>query len=181
MNKNLLLPTNGRKGHLTQDQSAVLEAFQLKLLKENKIDVKRHDELLYLRFLRARKFDVELSKAMFLASEAWRLEFQVDQLVSDFQFPELQQIRSLYPQYYHKVDKLGRPIYIEHFQNLDLKKIQEITTMERMQQRHVVEYEKTLLARFPACSKKCGQDIEQSCTILDLQGVSLLSFSQVPF
>lgn len=179
MAKELSLPTFGRKGHLTPEQKTILENFQKFLIAEKKIDDKRHDEMLYLRFLRARKFDLEPTKQMFIASEKWREEFKVDTLVNDFQFPEGDQIRAIYPQYYHKVDKLGRPIYIEHFQSLDFKKIQELTTMERMQQRHVVEYEQTIRFRFPACSKKAGQEIEQSCTILDLQGVSLFSFSQV--
>lgn len=54
-----------------------------------------------------------------------------------------------------------------------------ITTPERQLQRLVYEYEKFLTERLPACSKAIGHPVETSCTILDLQGVSLSNFYRV--
>ncbi|ORZ29452.1 CRAL-TRIO domain-containing protein [Catenaria anguillulae PL171] len=172
-------PTAGRLGHLTDAQQEALLQLQRELVAENKFRPTHHDEHLLLRFLRARKFNVPLAKTMLLNCEAWREKDKVEELARTFQFPEGDQIRALYPQYYHKIDKLGRPIYIEHLGNIDIKKITTITSMERMQQKLIFEYERSLDFRFPACSLKAGQHIEQSCTIIDLAGVSLMSFSQV--
>lgn len=47
-----------------------------------------------------------------------------------------------YPQYYHKTDKDGRPVYIEALGNVDIEAMRKITTDERMLQNLVVEYEK---------------------------------------
>jgi hypothetical protein len=44
---------------------------------------------------------------------------------------------------------------------------------------HVYEYEKLVNYRLAGCSAKAGHYIEQSCTILDLKGVSLSSFSSI--
>ena len=57
------------------------------------------------RFLRARSHDVAKAKAMFLAHIQWRKEFGVDELDS-FEFTERDAVISLYPQGYHKTDKL---------------------------------------------------------------------------
>lgn len=116
---------------------------------------------------------------MLLDCEKWRKDFHVDELVKAFDFPEGEQVKKYYPQYYHKTDKMGRPIYIEHLGSLDLKALLAVTTMERMHQKHVVEYEKLIHNRLPACSKKAGKYLEQSCTIIDLKGVSLFNFTQV--
>ncbi|KAJ3365478.1 cytosolic factor, phosphatidylinositol/phosphatidylcholine transfer protein [Allomyces javanicus] len=175
-------PTAGRSGHLTEDQQAALTQLQRDMVADGKFDPARHNEHMLLRFLRARRFDLPKTKLMLYAYEQWRTDFGVDQLVKEFTFPEADLVRALYPQYYHGTDKLGRPIYIEHLGHLDVRKLTAVTTMDRMQQKHVFEYEKTIDHRFPACSKRAPNGplhIEQSCTILDLAGVSLMSFSQV--
>lgn len=41
----------------------------------------------------------------------------------------------------------GRPLYIEQLGSIDLKKMLQITTMDRMLQNLVVEYEKLALFR----------------------------------
>jgi hypothetical protein len=53
------------------------------------------------------------------------------------------------------------------------------TTNERLLQRLVFEYEKSLTKRLPACSKTMGHPVETFCTILDLGGVSLSNFYHV--
>lgn len=55
----------------------------------------------------------------------------------------------------------------------------KITTAERMLQNLVVEYEKLADPRLPACSRKSGQLLETSCSILDLKGVGLSKISSV--
>ena len=55
----------------------------------------------------------------------------------------------------------------------------KITTAERMLQNLVVEYEKFVDPRLPACSRKAGQLLETTCTIMDLKGVGLGKVSSV--
>jgi hypothetical protein len=58
------------------------------------------------RFLRARKWDLAATMAMFEESEKWRKEFKVDELYHNFEYPEKEQVNEVYPQYYHKQDKV---------------------------------------------------------------------------
>lgn len=103
----------------------------------------------------------------------------MDELVKTFDYKEKAQVFAYYPQYYHKTDKDGRPVYIEQLGKIDLEKMRTITTDERMLQNLVVEYEKLSDPRLPACSRKAGQLLETCCTIMDLKGVGLGKVGQV--
>ncbi|KAI9219400.1 CRAL-TRIO domain-containing protein [Blastocladiella britannica] len=173
------LATAGRLGHLTDPQAETLRAFQRELILDNHFIPSYHDEHLLLRFLRARRFDIPKAKAMLYACDSWRATEKVPELAKHFEFPEAEAVRAFYPQYYHNVDKLGRPVYVEHLGAVDIKKITAISSMERMQQKLIFEYEKSIDERFPACSLIAGTHLEQSCTIIDLSGVSLMYFPQV--
>lgn len=113
--------------------------------------------------------------------EKWRAEFGggVDGLVQTFDYKEKPQVFAYYPQYYHKTDKDGRPLYIEQLGKIDLDKMRQITTDDRMLQNLVVEYEKLSEPRLPACSRKAGNLLETCCTIMDLKGVGLGKAGQV--
>ena len=116
---------------------------------------------------------------MFLDFHEWRKSFGVDALRDQFEFPEFHVVAKAYPRFYHKTDKLGRPVYFEQIGSLDVKQLWSVTTVERMLKNHVYSYEKLIDYRLPACSAKKGEHMEQSCSILDLKGVSLSSFSSV--
>ncbi|KAH8819648.1 putative Sec14 cytosolic factor [Xylogone sp. PMI_703] len=170
-------PTNqsGHPGHTTPQQDA--QVYQLRSLLEQAGYKERLDTLTLLRFLRARKFDVALSQKMFVECEKWRKEFGLDDLVRNFEYTEKAQVFEYYPQYYHKTDKDGRPVYIEQLGKIDLNAMYKITTGERMLQNLAVEYEKLADPRLPACSRKAGYLLETCCTIMDLKGVGI---SRVP-
>ncbi|GAB7353874.1 hypothetical protein MBLNU459_g4231t1 [Dothideomycetes sp. NU459] len=170
---------SGHPGHTTPEQDA--QVHQLRSMLEQAGFTERLDTLTMLRFLRARKFNVELSKQMFVESEQWRKTFGggVDNLVQTFDYKEKPQVFEYYPQYYHKTDKDGRPLYIEQLGKIDLKAMYKITTEDRMLQNLVVEYEKVADPRLPACSRKSGHLLETCCTIMDLKGVGLTNVSSV--
>lgn len=113
--------------------------------------------------------------------EKWRKEFEggVNNLTRTFEYPEKSEVFKFYPQYYHKTDKDGRPVYIEQMGNIDLNAMYKITTAERMLSNLVVEYEKLADPRLPACSRKSGHLLETCCTIMDLKGVGLSKASSV--
>ncbi|KAI0084214.1 CRAL-TRIO domain-containing protein [Irpex rosettiformis] len=172
-------PLPGRLGNLSVEQQHILDKFRRSIQEEGWFVEERMDDATLLRFLRARKFDFEKAKIMLKSAEEWRKSFGVDQLTENFDFKEKALVDKYYPQYYHKMDKDGRPIYIEKLGKLDIKALYQITTQERQLQRLVFEYEKFISERLPACAKAVGHPVETSCTILDLGGVSLGNFYRV--
>ncbi|CAK7201885.1 cytosolic factor, phosphatidylinositol/phosphatidylcholine transfer protein [Sporothrix eucalyptigena] len=168
---------SGHPGHLTAEQQA--QVHQLRLMLEAQSYTKRLDTLTLLRFLRARKFDVNLAMKMFVDCEAWRKETGLDDLVATWEYPEKEKIFEYYPQYYHKTDRDGRPVYIEALGNIDLTAMYKITTAERMLTNLAVEYERLADPRLPACSRKAGHLLETCCTIMDMKGVGISRAPQV--
>ncbi|KAI9707118.1 MAG: cytosolic factor, phosphatidylinositol/phosphatidylcholine transfer protein [Candelina mexicana] len=170
-------PQSGHPGHTTKEQDA--QVHQLRMQLEQAGYKERLDTLCLLRFLRARKFNVEQSKQMFIECEKWRKEFGVDDLVRNFNYVEKPKVFEYYPQYYHKADKDGRPVYIEQLGKIDLAAMYKITSAERMLQNLVVEYEKVADPRLPACSRKSNALLETCCSIMDLKGVGVTKIPSV--
>jgi hypothetical protein len=83
---------------------------------------------------------------------------------------------AFYPQFYHKTDREGRPIYIEQLGKLDTSKLAALTNQDRQLHHLVDEYEKFLGKRLPATSKEVGGLVETSCTILDLTNAGISTF-----
>jgi hypothetical protein len=170
----------GFAGFLTPDQQSKVKELREQL--EAAGCTKRLDTLTLLRFLRARKWDVAQSKEMFLNTEKWRKETNLDEIVdtwSEGYKKEKEALFKYYPQYYHKTDKDGRPIYIEKMGGINLTEMYKITTAERMLTNLAVEYEKLADDRLPAASRKAGHLLETCCTIMDLKGVGITKVSQV--
>lgn len=167
----------GFPGYLTEQEKAALE--QLRILVEAKGYTDRTDASTLLRFLRARKFDIMKALEMYEACEKWREEFGTNTILKDFHYTEKPLVAKFYPQYYHKTDKDGRPLYFEELGKVNIPEMYKITTQERMLKNLVWEYEAFTTYRLPACSRKVGYLIETSCTILDLKGISLSAASQV--
>lgn len=167
----------GTPGNLTKDQEEALLQFRSILLEKNYKE--RLDDSTLLRFLRARKFDINASVEMFVETERWREEYGANTIIEDYENnkeaedKERIKLAKMYPQYYHHVDKDGRPLYFEELGGINLKKMYKITTEKQMLRNLVKEYELFARYRVPACSRRAGYLIETSCTVLDLKGISL--------
>jgi CRAL/TRIO domain len=84
----------------------------------------------------------------------------------------------VYPHFYHKTDKKGRPIYIERLGQLKIDEVFKLTTEERLIKHYIQSYETLMRLRFPACSAIAGQRVEQGLNILDLNGGSMKILSK---
>mmetsp|Transcript_10363 Transcript_10363/g.38221 ORF Transcript_10363/g.38221 Transcript_10363/m.38221 type:complete len:496 (-) Transcript_10363:681-2168(-) len=137
-------------------------------------------QVLY-RYLRARKFDLDMSTTMITNTFEWRESYGTNTIISDFDFTERDQVKQYYPTGYIKgaFDPLGRPVYVERVGEINLKKIIEVGTPERLARSHIQEYELLMKHRMPELSAQRGYTIDQTLSIFDLKGLKFSTFNKI--
>ncbi|CAI5956279.1 unnamed protein product, partial [Closterium sp. NIES-64] len=162
----------------TEDELAKVGELRKILAEKNLLPPRFNEHHMLLRFLKARKFDMEKTTEMWAAMLKWRDEFGVDECLK-FEFPELAEVKRVYPHGHHGVDREGRPIYIELIGRVDATKVLGITTMERFLKYHVKEFERTFALKFPACSLAAKRHIDQTTSILDVAEMARLILPRI--
>ncbi|CAG8191174.1 unnamed protein product [Penicillium nalgiovense] len=125
----------GHLHHLTPEQEEKLQQFK-KLCAERKyytpaveqvdgVEAKpaSHDDATLLRFLRARRFDVEGAWAQFKDTEDWRKDNAIEKLYENISVDSYEAARRMYPQWTGRRDRRGIPIYVFQIRHLDNKAV----------------------------------------------------------
>ena len=167
---------SGFYDELNKKQFDALQEWKTQLIQGNVIpNFEVYDDLFLLRFLRARKFDLVKTMEMFKNFLKWRIDMKVEEIFQSYEMENLIEIKKVYPHGYHQTDKIGRPIYIELYDKTDVNALFKLTTEEKMIKYYIKSYERQVRYIFPACSKVVQRPVEQSCTILDANGLGLFS------
>lgn len=130
-----------------------------------------------LRFLRARSFKVPAAREMYTKAEAWKREIGLDDLCREFDFSEREVVaKHGWRMYFHKVDRLGRPIFIQDLAGLDPARVFQHTSPERIIQNFAVTLEMAVRHRYDACTRAQGHLVDDNFMVLNVQGLGLTTF-----
>lgn len=167
---------------VSDDQGQSLEAFKAKLQDSGLYQPASHDtaashnDITLMRFLRARRYDVDQAQKQFSDTEAWRKQHNVDELFRAFETDEMESAKRFYPRWTGRRDKTGLPVYVYRLASLDapLRKELETVPSKRRYQRIVVLYEAMTRFVLLLCSHLVAPTpVSSVTTIIDLEQVSL--------
>ncbi|KIW98459.1 uncharacterized protein Z519_00120 [Cladophialophora bantiana CBS 173.52] len=122
-------PLTGTLNHLNPTQEQRLHEFKERLQEAgwwspDGVNGKpSHDDGTLLRYLRARKFDVQGAVGQFTETEQWLREQRVEELYDNFDVEAYEKARLMYPQWTGHRDKRGIPIYVYVIKGLDSKNV----------------------------------------------------------
>ncbi|KZT64683.1 CRAL/TRIO domain-containing protein [Daedalea quercina L-15889] len=167
--KEVSMPLEGLAG--TEEQNAILEQFRAQLVEQDLIhdgDTIGTDDFTLQRFLRARNFDLNASVAMWTKCQEWRKTF-----------PERREVFDYWPMWFHKTDKDGRPVSIQHYGAVNIPELYKHITPERFWWYIITMADSIPREIIPAASRAAGRQVDGTFLIVDLKGYSLGQFWQM--
>ncbi|KAL0390361.1 UNVERIFIED_CONTAM: Phosphatidylinositol/phosphatidylcholine transfer protein SFH9 [Sesamum calycinum] len=156
---------------LDEEEEKAVNAFRRTLIERGLLPSRHDDYHTMLRFLKARKFDLDKTVHMWAEMLNWRKENGVDSII---QIATLIDVTLTF-----WVDKGGRPVYIERLGKIESSKLMSVTTVDRFLKYHIQGFEKAFAEKFPACSIAAKRHIYSTTTILDVHGLNWMSFGKV--
>lgn len=126
-----------------------------------------------IKFLTARKYDMNKSIDMWLSTVQWRYDMNIDSILDEPYRDGTRINQTLNNQCDHKYDKFGRSVYYECVGKLEPNKIFNLLTMDDMlaYQRHNTEYRRKYVMSIG--SIRMNRSIDQITSIVDLHGVGV--------
>ncbi|KAH6984682.1 CRAL-TRIO domain-containing protein [Ilyonectria sp. MPI-CAGE-AT-0026] len=186
-------------GHLTQPEEEAFTRFKAVL--EERGLLKRgppasHDDPLLLRYLRARRWNVEDAFQQFKDTEEWRVANDIEVLYNTIELDAYESSRRLYPQWTGRRDRRGIPLYVFEIRTLDAKSVAEYdkvgatSTFSKAKSdgktpsgllRLFALYENLTRFNMPFCTQLTDREfpevpITMSTNIVDVSGVGLKQF-----
>ncbi|KAJ3494361.1 hypothetical protein NLG97_g4134 [Lecanicillium saksenae] len=112
---------DGHFGSLSAEQQEALDKFKSLVVERGYSDYEQATpthEIKLLRFLRARRWDVEAAYTQFNDTEKWRSANEIDKLYETIDSGAYKELRMLYPQWIGRRDRTGAPVYVWRPQSL---------------------------------------------------------------
>ncbi|WFD43074.1 hypothetical protein MPSI1_001726 [Malassezia psittaci] len=173
-------PAPGHPGNLSEEQQRAYHALEKALLEAELISADNppaYQSAQLLRFLRARNFDVDAAKLMYSNAEKWKESIQLEKLYREFQFEERDLVaKHGWRMYFHKTDRLGRPIFVQDLSNLQPDKVFSITSPDRIIRNFAVTLEHAVRHRYDACTESQGHLVDDNYMVLNVAGLGLSTF-----
>ncbi|KAL3492747.1 CRAL-TRIO domain-containing protein [Aspergillus germanicus] len=192
----------GHLHHLTDEQEGKLTEFKAFCEKEGYYnpggegEKPSHDDATMLRFLRARRFDVNGAWGQFKDTEDWRKENAIEALYENIEVESYDAARRMYPQWTGRRDRRGIPVYVFEIKHLNSKNMavynatmtdpeataetHKSSTVPQRLLRLFALYENLLNFVMPLCSQLPRPNPETpivtSTNIVDVSGVGLKQF-----
>lgn len=176
----------GYFGNLSEQQQDALSAFEKEVAEQfgSVSPTSWYNEQTLLRFLRARRFNVQKAMQQFAGTDAWRKETNIDEKYAATTAEELRLSRRHYPRFLGRRDVYGRPIFVYRPASLDAERQKEIFSMDEEQRFLRVVLLTEMCVRFwlPMSSTVIAQNheteekapvISEVMSIVDLDGASL--------
>jgi len=155
-----------------EEEKALLE-----LRKRLPADI-RDDDWTLLRFLQARKLDVDAAHKMFMKYHQWKVENDIDRIARGPK-PHDETFKRLIAEIYYSDDRHGRPVDISRVGPIHVNPFVAAATHTVTVETHSWFMEH-LIKRFRRNTKKYGKPVTTGVTIFDLSGLSFAHRKLIP-
>ena len=164
---------SGFYGDLSPSQEECLATIKQWAKAENLDTRSQFDDYDWLRFCRARAFVTADVQTMCAKYFEWRNAENVDTILVNFEYAELEAVKKCFVHGYHGVDKQGRPVILERMGMIDIPNLLAATTPERLCRYMTYFREVQMKIRMPYLSRIAGKKIDTFTCVQDLSGISM--------